>query len=303
MDNSIRVRASAALGGFGAIRAAKNAQAEVLGRAYIGSMATSIDLLDVSAPGLQAVRLASDEPYTGMKEHYAVARVESGHSEWWSRGQVWESGPGSLQIQQPGDVHRDVKREGRMIYQIVSFPIQTVESALGDQLHVLPQLAAGDERGAPFQRLHDAVQQRADRLTLEVAVVEAIAAFAAIDGVRASHTRAVRRAHEALRERLAEPITLDELAQHAGLDKFHLCRAFRSQVGMPPHAYLTRLRIMRAKQLLDAGVRPIEIAPLVGLYDQSQLNRHFRRLVGTTPGKYAEPKPKRFAGLRGIPSD
>jgi len=44
---------------------------------------------------------------------------------------------------------------------------------------------------------------------------------------------------------------------------------------------------MRAKELLAAGVRPSEIAPRVGLYDQSQLNRHFRRIVGTTPGAYA----------------
>ena len=43
----------------------------------------------------------------------------------------------------------------------------------------------------------------------------------------------------------------------------------------------------RAKELLAAGVKPSEIAPRVGLYDQSQLNRHFRRLVGTTPGAYA----------------
>lgn len=278
------------MGGFGRIDAAKFAQAQAHNVAYPERMATRIDLLDTSAPGLQAVRLVSDEPYTGMKEHYAVARVESGCSEWWSRGQLWQSGPGSLQIQQPGDVHRDVKRQGRMIYQIVSFSIATVEEALGARLQVLPQLSAADSRGAPFQRLHDAVRQRADRLTLEVFAAEAISAFAVIDGVRAPFTRAVRRAQEALRARLSEPITLDELAAHAELDKFHLCRAFRSQVGMPPHGYLTRLRIMRAKQLLDAGVRPSEIAPLVGLYDQSQLNRHFRRLVGTTPGRYATLK-------------
>jgi len=44
---------------------------------------------------------------------------------------------------------------------------------------------------------------------------------------------------------------------------------------------------MRAKELLAAGVRPNEIAPRVGLYDQSQLNRHFRRIVGITPAAYA----------------
>jgi AraC-like DNA-binding protein len=57
---------------------------------------------------------------------------------------------------------------------------------------------------------------------------------------------------------------------------------------MPPHAYLTHLRIARAKALLLRGVRASEIAPLVGLYDQAQLTRHFRRLVGTTPARYAK---------------
>ena len=140
---------------------------------------------------------------------------------------------------------------------------------------------------AAFQRLHDAVQAGAGRLALEVAVAEAISAFATVGDAKCEHTRPVHRAIELLRERLAEPVTLDDLAAHAGLDKFHLCRAFRAQVGMPPYAYLTRLRIARAKELLGAGVRPSEIAPQVGIYDQSQLNRHFRRIVGTTPGQYA----------------
>jgi AraC-like DNA-binding protein len=98
----------------------------------------------------------------------------------------------------------------------------------------------------------------------------------------------VRRALEYLRERIAEAVTLDELATHAALDKFHLCRAFRAQVGMPPHAYLTRLRIMRAKRLLQNGLRASEVAPRVGLYDQAQLTRHFRRIVGVTPARYRQ---------------
>jgi AraC-like DNA-binding protein len=61
---------------------------------------------------------------------------------------------------------------------------------------------------------------------------------------------------------------------------------FGAQVGMPPHRYLTHLRIARAKELLARSVRASDVAPLVGLYDQAQLTRHFRRLVGTTPALY-----------------
>jgi AraC-like DNA-binding protein len=101
---------------------------------------------------------------------------------------------------------------------------------------------------------------------------------------------------EYLRERLGDPITLDDLADYADLDKFHLCRAFRAQVGMPPHRYLTHLRIARAKELLLRGVRASDVAPLVGLYDQAQLTRHFRRLVGTTPARYGR-SPRDASGV------
>lgn len=249
-------------------------------------MAIRTHVLAVSVPDLRAVRYFSDELHTGMKETYAIARVEAGYSEWWGGGKVWKSGPGSLQIKQPGDVHRDLVRHGPSTFQIITLPARVVESVTG-KVRVHPQLEAGDERGAAFLRLHEAVDAGADQLTLEIAVAEAIEAFAVVGDAKCDHTRPVRRAIELLREQLAEPVMLDDLAAHAGLDKFHLCRAFRAQVGMPPHAYLTRLRIMRAKELLTAGVKPSEVAPQVGLYDQSQLNRHFRRIVGTTPGQYA----------------
>jgi AraC-like DNA-binding protein len=48
------------------------------------------------------------------------------------------------------------------------------------------------------------------------------------------------------------------------------------------------LRIARAKSLLQRGVRASEVAPLVGLYDQAKLTRHFRRLVGTAPARYGK---------------
>jgi AraC-like DNA-binding protein len=67
---------------------------------------------------------------------------------------------------------------------------------------------------------------------------------------------------------------------------------------MPPHTYLTHLRIARAKELLRDGVRASDLAPLVGLYDQAQLTRHFRRLVGTMPGRYAKsPQHPKYRGV------
>ena len=98
----------------------------------------------------------------------------------------------------------------------------------------------------------------------------------------------MRRARGFLHETLAEKVTLDDLAEHALLDKFHLVRAFRAEVGLPPYEYLTYLRISRAKELLRRGALVAEVAQAVGFYDESQLHRHFRRIVGVPPGVYAK---------------
>jgi AraC-like DNA-binding protein len=249
------------------------------------------EVVPVSLPGLRVFRSTTDQLRVGMKAYHAVARTERGRSEWWAQGKVWSSGPGSLQLKRPGDVHRDIAHDGPITFQVILLPASAFER-VGDEGKIIshPHLEPGDERGRPFHRLHDAIAAGADRLSLEVALTEAVTALTLLKSAVPDHTRPVRRAMEYLRERLGDAVTLEDIALYAGLDKFHLCRAFRAQIGMPPHAYLTHLRIARAKELLESGVRASEVAPRVGLYDQSQLNRHFRRIVGTTPARYGNAR-------------
>jgi AraC-like DNA-binding protein len=271
---------------------AKNAQVEPRAARYAVAMSGN-EVIPVSLPGLRVLRSTTDELRVGIKEYHAVARTERGRSEWWAHGKVYTSGPGSLQLKRPGDVHRDIAHDGPITFQVILLPAGAIERIRDEGTIITrPHIAPGDERGRPFHRLHDAIDAAADRLSLEVILAEAITALALTRGAAPDHTRPVRRAMEYLRERLGDAITLEDIALYAGLDKFHLCRAFRAQIGMPPHAYLTELRVARAKELLKSGVRASEVAPRVGLYDQSQLNRHFRRIVGTTPARYANARPR-----------
>ena len=98
---------------------------------------------------------------------------------------------------------------------------------------------------------------------------------------------AVRRARRLLEERWAERVTLAELAAHAGLSRFELARTFRAQVGLPPHAFQTDLRIARARTLLAGGEPPAAVALACGFYDQAHLTRVFKRAVGVPPARYA----------------
>jgi AraC-like DNA-binding protein len=55
---------------------------------------------------------------------------------------------------------------------------------------------------------------------------------------------------------------------------------------VPPYAWLAQHRVARARRLLDTGLRPAEVAPLVGFADQAHLTRWFRRVLGVTPAAY-----------------
>ncbi|WP_371676384.1 AraC family transcriptional regulator [Streptomyces sp. NBC_01276] len=94
------------------------------------------------------------------------------------------------------------------------------------------------------------------------------------------------RARSVLEERMAEPPSLERLAEELGTSPFALLRAFRDRYGMPPHTWLTDARVRRARLLLDAGTAPAEAAVTVGFTDQPHLNRHFTRIVGVPPGAY-----------------
>jgi AraC-like DNA-binding protein len=247
--------------------------------------------LPVSLPSLQAVRGTTTSLHTGVKDRYGVGRIEYGETEWWGGGKVWRSAPGCILVKQPGDVVRHLAHHGPTTYTAVMLPTHDVARVQDESRAVtIPQLDGNDERAAPFHRLIDAVCAGSDRLSLEVAVVEAVSALAVIGHTHPDYSRPVRRALEYIRERLGDSIMLDHLADYADLDKFHLCRAFRQQIGMPPHTYLTHLRIARAKELLHRGERATDVALEVGFYDQAQLTRHFRRLVGTTPGRYGKSR-------------
>lgn len=101
-------------------------------------------------------------------------------------------------------------------------------------------------------------------------------------------TRTAVRLRELLDARVHGGITLEEASALLGhAHPTHLIRSFRQAFGLPPHAYLTGLRVAVARRLLLAGMRPAEAAVEAGFYDQAHLSRHFGRHVGISPGRFA----------------
>ena len=96
---------------------------------------------------------------------------------------------------------------------------------------------------------------------------------------------AKRRVLEYVDAHFDEQLTLESLASVARLSVHHFARAFRQSTGEPPHQYVLRRRIERATEMLKESELPLsEIALAVGFSDHSHFARHFRRLVGMSPG-------------------
>jgi AraC-like DNA-binding protein len=95
----------------------------------------------------------------------------------------------------------------------------------------------------------------------------------------------LRRIEAMINDRLADDISLAQLASAVDLSKSHFARAFRSSTGVPPHQYQLSARIERAKHLLRRGDLPLTAIGLAcGFNTQSQFIRAFHRSVGVSPG-------------------
>lgn len=98
----------------------------------------------------------------------------------------------------------------------------------------------------------------------------------------------VHRVRALLAARVADKLSLAELAAEAGLSKFHLLRRFRAVTGYTPRQYQRHLRIERAKEALARGESPSQVAFACGFVDQSHFTRAFRKATGQTPARYAK---------------
>ncbi|MCW8097175.1 GlxA family transcriptional regulator [Streptomyces tauricus] len=88
-------------------------------------------------------------------------------------------------------------------------------------------------------------------------------------------------------ERLGEPLTLAELADHARMSLRTFARRFNDEVGMSPGRWLIQQRVGRARQLLESSDLPVDqVAGEVGFGTGASLRQHLHAAIGVSPQVY-----------------
>jgi AraC-like DNA-binding protein len=234
-------------------------------------------------------------------EEFQLCLVERGAGELFSRGTHHATPAGSLFVVHPGEVHSNrVTVSGGCDYRSLNAP--------GELLRRAASQIAGREQGLPFfpatvlaeggllrrfSRLHDLLEGAASRLERDSILLDTLTHLVARHAQRPPAPRrdgrepaAAARSRDYLEAHYAEEVSLAQLARLAGLSPYHLSRVFRRTHGLPPHAFQTQLRIVRARALLRQGWALAVVAAETGFADQSHFTRRFKSVVGVTPGAY-----------------
>jgi AraC-like DNA-binding protein len=236
-------------------------------------------------------------------DYYVICLIERGRQSFIHKGTKYLTPPGGIILINPEAVHtgETVDEQGfemRSIYPTTAH-MQTAIFELTGRHQALPFF--GEVRvDHPWAMnsvltLHQALSRGANTLECEsrflwtlAQLIKYYADTASTEKTLGKEKRAIQQARRYIEGRFAQGVSLHELAQHVGLSPYYLLRAFRAEVGMPPYAYLENVRIHHAQRLIEAGKPLVEVAVEVGFSSQSHLTRRFKKIIGATPGQYAQ---------------
>lgn len=97
----------------------------------------------------------------------------------------------------------------------------------------------------------------------------------------------IKRVRAFIEAHLGAPLYLEDLAEVAGLSRFHFSRGFKATTGIGVHRYVQERRVARARERLIHGREPIaRIALDCGFASQAHFTTVFRNTTGLTPGRF-----------------
>lgn len=236
-------------------------------------------------------------------DYYVICLIEHGRQSFLHEGTKYVTPPGGVILINPGAVHTGEAVDERGFEMLSLYPTSSQMETIAFEL-------TGRHHGVPFFKnarvddswvtknllsLHRVLFDSSDALEYESRFTWVMAqlvkryADASFTEPRIGRERtAIERARRYIDENFAKGVTLGELAQQVAFSPYYFLRVFRAEVGMPPYEYLENVRVRRAQQLIESGKPLADVTVEAGYSSQSHMTRHFKRIIGVTPGRYAQ---------------
>lgn len=203
----------------------------------------------------------------------------------------------STTLFEPGETHETIRVSKPQDFQVLFITPETMqqygeEMEIVGPLHFRPDPSIDEAVYMSCKRLHAAILENVAAFELQSRMAECVWTLLNRHGERrvqemiSPRRESLLQARDYLFEQYAHAISLDEIARISGLSRFHFLKAFTAQFGLTPHAYQIHLRIERSLPLLRQGMSLTQVAETMGFNDQSHYIRHFKRVMGVTPGQY-----------------
>ena len=224
---------------------------------------------------------------------YAIGRTLAGVQSFQYRGGWRHSLPGATMVLHPDELHDgEAGTQEGFQYRMLYVEPALIQQILGGQplpfikdgLSTDPRLAAATD--TLLRSMHSPL----DPLEQQDALYDLAQALNAVSGVPLQRQRfdylAAERARELIHGALERSVTLDELAEHSGRDRWSLSRDFRLLFGTSPYRYLTMRRLDLVRALLMQGQSLVSAALMAGFTDQSHMTRQFSKTYGLPPARW-----------------
>jgi AraC-like DNA-binding protein len=248
-------------------------------------------------------------------ETYVIEVVEEGSNECWCDGRIYSAEPNDILVIHPGEIHTGYPASSIPISYRAFYPSKSlmkgIENRINCNRRVAPRFRSNvirDKRLARMLRqahvlLEHAHNNRAAQNLLILALGELLLGYSdreisLTDETPSVALNRVKPALNFLAEKYYENVSLLELSAVCGLSEYHFLRTFKKSTGLAPYEYVISTRVEQSRKLLFQGMSIAEAAARTGFCDQSHLNRHFKRILGITPGKYVRRIPMQLDSMQ-----